>query len=263
MNKLFFIALVALATLAGACSDSNDEQARFSIRLTDAPGDYQEVLIDVQEVQINVSSEDSEGGWQTLESTQSGVYNLLDFTNGMDTLLVDEYLPAGKISQMRLVLGDNNQVKIDDVYYDLATPSAQQSGLKFNIHADLSAGITYKLWIDFDAGRSIVKKGNGGYSLKPVIRTYTEATSGAIKGVVLPVEAKPYVMAISAESDTIGTYADVESGFYLLSGLEAGTYKVKFEPSAEYAEKEIEGVAVQNGLVTEVEAVTLETVVAE
>ncbi|WP_439183275.1 DUF4382 domain-containing protein [Carboxylicivirga taeanensis] len=261
MKNLLKLALISLSVALFSCSDDNG-QARLSIRLTDAPGDYQEVLIDVQAVQINVSAED-ESGWQTLQSTKKGVYNLLDFTNGMDTLLVDEFLPAGKISQMRLVLGDNNKVMIDGEYHDLETPSAQQSGLKFNIHADLTDGITYKLWIDFDAGRSIVKKGNGGYSLKPVIRTYTEATSGAIKGLVTPIESASHVMAISAENDTLGTMADKETGFFMIKGVEPGTYSVTFEPVEGYVGKTIEGVNVEMGVVTDLEVVTLEAVIVE
>jgi hypothetical protein len=67
----------------------------------------------------------------------------LDFTNGLDTLLGSTVLPAGKISQMRLVLGSRNTVNIDGTISDLKTPSAQQSGLKFKIDATLKAGITY------------------------------------------------------------------------------------------------------------------------
>lgn len=252
------VALLSLSIVLFSCADDN-EQARLSIRLTDGPGDYEEVLIDVQEVKINVSDDD-DSGWQSLQSTRKGIYNLLDFSNGIDTLLVDEFLPAGKISQMRLVLGSENKVKIDGEYYDLATPSAQQSGLKFNIHTELKDGITYKLWIDFDAGRSIVKKGNGSYSLKPVIRTYTEATSGAINGNVVPVAAKPYVMAISAENDTLGTYADIETGFFLIKGIEPGTYQVKLEPVDGFQEKTIEGVEVQLGNVTQLGEVTLDVI---
>jgi hypothetical protein len=258
MKNLMTVALLSLSIVLFSCADDN-EQARLSIRLTDGPGDYEEVLIDVQEVKINVSDDD-DSGWQSLQSTRKGIYNLLDFSNGIDTLLVDEFLPAGKISQMRLVLGSENKVKIDGEYYDLATPSAQQSGLKFNIHAELKDGITYKLWIDFDAGRSIVKKGNGSYSLKPVIRTYTEATSGAINGNVVPVAAKPYVMAISAENDTLGTYADIETGFFLIKGIEPGTYQVKLEPVDGFQEKTIEGVEVQLGNVTQLGEVTLDVI---
>lgn len=232
MKKIFLMAS-AVALLFAACNKS-ENKATLSVRLTDAPADYEEVLIDVKEVMINVSTEGDENGWQTMEGMNAGVYNLLDFTNGMDTLLAEQELAAGKVSQMRLVLGDDNQVKKNGEYYELKTPSSQQSGLKFNIHADLVEGVTYKLWIDFDAGRSIVEKGNGTFSLKPVIRTFTEATSGAIKGEVSPVEAKPYVMAISANNDTLATYADTASGKFLIKGVEPGTYTVNLLPIEGY-----------------------------
>ena len=82
-------------------------------------------------------------GWDTVKNINAGIYNLLDFTNGLDTLLGSTVLPAGKISQMRLVLGSRNTVNIDGTISDLKTPSAQQSGLKFKIDATLKAGITY------------------------------------------------------------------------------------------------------------------------
>jgi hypothetical protein len=42
------------------------------------------------------------------------------------------------------------------------------------------------MYFDFD-NKSIVKLGNGGYKLKPVIRTVETAISGAIKGTT-PIE---------------------------------------------------------------------------
>jgi len=257
MKKILNWTLIGLAILVSSCT-SDGGGARLNVRLTDAPADYEELLIDVKDVKINVSSGD-QGSWQSLTSVKRGVYNLLDFTNGLDTMLVDEVLPVGTIAQMRLVLGSDNKVKINGEYHDLETPSAQQSGLKFNIHAELTEGVIYKLWIDFDAGRSVVEKGNGKYSLKPVIRTFTEATSGAIKGMVKPTEAKPYVMAISAAQDTLGTYADVETGYFLIRGVDAGDYRLVLEPAEPYRKKELsELVNVSIGKVTELPEIVLE-----
>lgn len=259
MKKLIYV-IVALFMFS-ACSDDDDNgsgKAVLSVRLTDAPADYQEVLIDIQDVMINTSEEDNSEDWQSLDIMYPGVYNLLDFTNGLDTLLVERELPAGVISQMRLLLGENNQVKINDTYYDLTTPSAQESGLKFNVHADLIEGIHYTVWIDFDAGRSVVDRGNGEYNLKPVIRAYTEAINGAITGVVDPVEAKPYIMAISVNNDTVGTYADTVSGEFLLEGLDQGEYLLHFDPVEEYMQKTMDGVNVINGQVTELDTVKFE-----
>ena len=248
-----------------SCSNNNDDKGsgmtKFNVYLTDAPGDYEEVLIDIREVRVHVDNADStdEGGWQTLENINEGVYNLLDFTNNMDTLLASDELPAGHISQMRLILGDNNQVKIDGVYHDLKTPSGQQSGLKLNIHADLEEDIEYDIWIDFDADKSIVKAGNSGiYILKPVIRTYTRATSGAIEGTVNPVGSRPYVMAVSSAHDTIGTPADTITGAFMLKGLTEGDYTVVFEPVTGYVKKTMEDVSVTFGVVTDLGTIEIE-----
>ena len=173
------IGILALSIALFSCSDS-EENARLEIRLTDAPGDYEAVYVDIQGVEIHADEGNTSSGWKSLE-VQEGRYNLLEFTNGIDTLLATAVLPAGRISQIRLILGDDNAVKIDGQEIGLTTPSAQHSGLKLNVHAELTEGITYKILLDFDAARSIVKTGSGAYNLKPVIRTVAEATSGLSK----------------------------------------------------------------------------------
>ncbi len=263
MKKIFFLLTLGAMFLLSSCSNSDDNDtnavAKLSVRLTDSPACYEEVLVDIQDVRVHFDGDGDEGGgWQMLEGVNSGIYNLLDFTNGADTLIAEEEFTAGTISQVRLVLGENNQVKIDGVYYDLATPSAQQSGLKLNYHAELEPGVAYSVWLDFDAGRSVVAKGNGSYSLKPVMRIFTEATSGAITGTVMPLEANPYVNAISADADTFSTYVDTVSGYFLIRALPEGDFKVKFSPAEGYQEKEIEEVEVTNGNVTDVGVVTID-----
>ncbi len=258
----FFSVIIGALFIFASCSDENGD-AKLSLRLTDAPADFEEVLIDIQEVRVNMSDNGDESGWISLDGIQSGVYNLLDLTNGMDTVLAEEYLPVGTISQIRLVLGENNKVKKNGEYFDIKTPSAQQSGLKLNVHAELEAGITYRLWLDFDAGRSIVEKGNGTFSLKPVIRTFTEATSGAIKGMITPVETKPYVYAISSAQDTFTTYADTITGYFFIRALPEGDYQLKIEPIDGYQIKEIDDVEVTIGNVADVGEVVIDEVVVE
>lgn len=237
---------ISILMLIMGCSD-NDQKATLQVMLTDAPADYEQVLIDIQDVQIHVSEDENDGEWLSLQ-VNKGIYNLLDFRNGMDTLLAFIELPAGTVSQMRLVLGSENQVKVNGEVIDLETPSSQQSGLKLNIHAALTEGITYKLWIDFDAARSIVHRGSGTYSLKPVIRTFTEATSGAISGNVSPAETITYVEAMM-EGDTLGTYSK-DDGSFLLKAVPQGTWKVLLDPADPYIDTTVEDVNVINGQIT-------------
>ncbi|MHC2990562.1 hypothetical protein OB13_02785 [Pontibacter sp. HJ8] len=230
--KAKFVIPFLLSGLVGfsSCDSDSDSNgtAKMEVRMTDAPGDYDEVNIDIRSVQIHKEVTDSEEGWQTLDQIHPGVYNLLDFANGRDTLLASANLPAGTISQIRLVLGDNNSLKLKDGNtVALKTPSGQTSGVKLQINAELKEDVTYVVLLDFDAAKSIVARGNGQYNLKPVVRTITQAIAGGIKGKVTPADAKPGIYVISAANDTIGGFANDEGNF-LIKGVKAGTYSVKF-----------------------------------
>lgn len=246
-----------------SCSKNSNtnfsSSSSMSVYLVDGPAAYDKVYIDIQSLQVKASTDASESEWQTLAIPRTGIYNLLNFKNGLDTLLGSIQLPAGRISQLRLILGSNNSVVLNGVSYPLTTPSAQQSGLKLAINADLLSGIDYKIWIDFDAARSIVQTGSGSYNLKPVIRTFTKAESGAIKGIVLPVAAKGWVFAIANVTDTVSTTpADLFSGVFILRGIPASTYKVVFHATAgTFRDTTFTGVTVTTGNITDVGTLTL------
>jgi len=251
--------LIVLATLSilsfTACKKSSspgNPSYPMQMRMTDATGPYDAVYIDVHEVDVN--SQNGDNGWVAL-STHAGVYDLTKLTNGVDTLLASGTLPSGNISQVRLVLGPNNTVVYKGQSYPLQTPSAQQSGLKLQVHYTMTAGVTYVVLMDFDASQSIVNEGNGGFLLKPVIRTSTSATSGAIKGMVSPASVNPAVYAISGV-DSVGIYTDV-NGNYMFSGLAAGTYNVAFVPAPPLNIKVVNGVVVTNGNVTNMGTVSI------
>jgi hypothetical protein len=261
-RRILWLSLVPMAAgilVFTACRKSNSTEgsATLQVRLTDAPGNYDAVYIDVEKVEVNVSSDTgATGGWVTVPMLRPGIYNLLDFRNGIDTVLASVNLAAGKLSQMRLTLGDSNSVVINGQSYSLKTPSAQQSGLKFNIHATLTSGILYRLWIDFNAGSSIVTTGNGGYILKPVIRTYSEAIGGSIKGAVLPGVANPEVWAVQG-TDTLLALPDSATGAYLISGVAAGSWTINYHALDSLYKDTTFTVSVSTGAVTNAGTTTL------
>lgn len=251
------IILFSAVLLVQSCK--KEGSSRLTVYLTDAPADYDAVTIEVVGLQIKASSEQGESGWQSLPmSTIPSYYNVLDFTNGMDTLLSSIELPAGKVSQLRLILGDNNTITVNGVTEPLPldVPSGEQSGLKFNIHADLVAGIEYKLWIDFDVTRSIVVNGTGGHILKPVLRTFTEETSGAIKGIVSPIAANATVSATNG-TDILSAIPDPVTGEFLIRGVAAGTWTVTIDANNGYIDQTVNNVAVSIGQVTDVGSIIL------
>ncbi len=226
------LTLVSLTVLNSCKKDeTSNGNARLQVYLTDDPGDYEAVYIDVKDVQINVTG-DSSNGWQSLKGVNAAVYVVLKLVNDDDTLLTDSNIPSGRLHQLRLVLGTENYVKIEGTsqLIKLETPSAQQSGLKLNIQQDVVDGILYTITLDFDVSKSIVKTGNGKYILKPTIRTILNAAGGSIKGVVMPKTFQSAVYAVQGVDTVASTFTDSDGG-YLLRGLAAGTYGVFYKPS--------------------------------
>src|ERR1700733_5317904 len=115
-KRLFILLTAAAGTgfFLFSCNKNNSTgSGHLQVMLTDGPAEYDAVYIDVQKVEVNVSSDSGTStGWQTVNLLRPGVYNLLAFSNGIDTLLAAADLPAGTLSQMRLVLGPNNSVII-------------------------------------------------------------------------------------------------------------------------------------------------------
>ena len=224
------LAMVLCAALFfGACSKSDSAgggTAQLDLRLTDAPGAYDALYLDIQGVEFHTD----EGGWTTVDAVVPGIYNLLELRNGVDTLIARATLPSGTLSQVRFILGEGNAVVVDGQEHPLKVPSGEQSGLKFNVHQELMPEGSYTVWTDFDAQRSIVHTGNGSYMLKPVIRVFTALTNGRIKGVIAPMELNPVIYAIS-QTDTVSAFPD-EDGFFLLSGLSEQDYMVIAQPDS-------------------------------
>jgi len=249
MKKLSgLLIIIALAFFSCKKESSNDSgNSRLTFRLTDAPGAYDKVDIDIIGAQAIIND-----SIINLD-VNKGIYNLLDFVNGKDTVIVDQQIPSGTLSQIRLILGENNSIKTGGVTSGLKTPSAQQSGLKLNVHADFLQGIGYEYVIDFDATRSIVKTGNGSFILKPVLKVFTKAVTGAVSGIVSPVKAKPVIYAISAKLDSVSTAADTISGKFMFRGLNPGVYKLSFVPKSPYKDTTLTNVTVSTAVITKLD----------
>ena len=257
-----------------SCDDNKLEeiaknQPTISVRLVDAPGDYEEVNVEIVDVMIKMDNDnDDDNGWISLEANNE-VVNLLDFTGGFSKVLVERFpVPAGTLSQMRLVLGDGNTIVIEgdndnSETFDLKTPSAQQSGLKLKLNTIIEEGFTYDFIIDFDVEKSIVRAGNSGnIILKPVLYASAEANSGIIEGVVSPNDVPSMVSVLVDDNGTpeiddddfvITAYTDEVTGAFALWGVPAGTYEVIATPindETDYSYGKAIDVIVTNGEVT-------------
>ncbi|WP_372638878.1 DUF4382 domain-containing protein [Fodinibius sp.] len=275
IQSIFVFGAVILIAVSCKDVDFNGPQhgkAQMNVKLTDAPGDYQEVNVEVQGLRIHYTpfsddtvnvDPDKDGKWIDLPVDPMTI-NLLELTNGVDTLLSSADLDPGHYQELRLILGHDNTVMVDDELHDLKVPSGQQSGYKIKFKTELEAGEELDVIIDFDASRSVHKAGRSGkYILKPVLKAFVEngekAEAGSISGTVEPVDARPTVFAV-AGSDTISsTHADTTDGGFMLRGLEEGLYDLVIEPANDqYSATTETGVSVESGSETNLDPIVLD-----
>lgn len=247
-------ALLAIGLAAcGGGGGGTDASATGTLRLslTDAPTcGYDNVFVTVEKVRVHASSTaaDADGGWSEVVLATPQRVDLLTLTNGTLLPLGQTQLPAGKYTQMRLVLGSTppagspagtlaNSIKpTGGTETALTTPSGMQSGLKMNIDIDVPADKVADFAIDFDACKSFVKAGNSGqYLLKPVL-SVIPILSDAGQRIVGYVDAAAATAgtAVSAQVNGVpvrATTANATTGQFVLYPVPAGNYDLVINAS--------------------------------
>ena len=273
-NNVLMVALLLFAILGfQSCSDATEKPektSRLQLKLVDAPGDYQEVNVEIIDVLYNSTEDD--GGWTSItpDDFTPIIVDLTELIAGNELLLSDVLVPSGMLKQIRLVLGNDNTLVIEGEteVINLDTPSAQQSGLKLKINTELEPGYSYTFILDWDVQKSIVKAGNSGkYILKPVIRVNAEVNSGSIKGNVIgkpivsdgadtiPLEGAVVRVTTVGGDDITGTVTD-KNGNFIIQGLDAREYKIKIEHN-KYISYESEKINVMVGDTTDTGTIEL------
>jgi len=199
-NFIIILFLLALAIFISGCigiltTPEDDSIApgrgRLEIYLTDAPGDYLEVNITISKIEAHIAGEGDED-WDVLKEWMIGAEPTFDLKKLEDVsiLLASLELEPNKYTQLRLFLkgGEEDAWIILEgsegpegptLTEFLEIPSVYQTGIKLIHPFEINGGQTTELTIDFDAEKSIIKTGNGGYKLKPVIKVITGSTDEA------------------------------------------------------------------------------------
>jgi hypothetical protein len=178
---------------------------------------------------------DSATGWRDITLDPPRRIDLLTLGNGLLTELGRTSLPAGRYTQLRLVLADNssatplaNAVKPTGAAETaLSTPSAQQSGLKLPVAIDVAANRQADFVVDFDACNSVVRAGNSGNTiLKPVLHGMPLVTSG-VQGRIDAALAGPQTLVSLQQGGRIVKSAVPDSGgAFVLSPVAVGNYQL-------------------------------------
>jgi hypothetical protein len=178
------VLILALAALAGCDGQSPNAMTSFSVKLKDAPGDVEQAMVTISEVDLIGS-----GGVQVLTQTPTTV-DLLTLAATTATLVQDVEVPSGSYEQLRFkitgaCLAVENGSGGSDVFatdgYDatqcggeatglLQAPSFAQSGLKVTMAGNALelTGPEKVVLVDFDVSQSFGHEA-AGWVMHPVV----------------------------------------------------------------------------------------------
>ena len=200
---------------------------------------FDAVNVTVSKVRVHQSADatENDSGWSEITLNPARKINLLNLTNGVLDDLGQTSLPAGHYTQLRLVLSANTGTTIANsvvlsgttTEIQLVTPSAVQSGIKLINEFDVGAGEHVDLVLDFDASKSVIKRGNGTYALKPVIRIIPVTLNG-IGGFIDPSLSGGNVLVTAQLNGEVvrSTSPNALTGEFFLARLATGNYEVVF-----------------------------------
>ena len=274
-------AVIAMVLVFSACTKSGvNGNSSVAVFLTDGPGDFDAVNIDIQKVEVKVDkdekhkhddnrngldddkddhlkSKDDFGEWIDLGFAPK-VIDVLSLRNGIETQLGTANVDAGTVRKIRITLGTKNSVVKAGVTSDLLLDSQTSNFLYiklFDNHRERGNRNDVKVWVDFDIASSIVEA-NGKFYLKPVLRPFCNSNFGEIEGKVLPLDAKA-VVRVSDGAGFNGVALPNRDGEFKIRGLNDGTYTVTVEGLAPYKSQTISNVVVKKGEDTKIGTITL------
>lgn len=212
--------VLAMVCLVG-CDSSSDEGARVRILLTDAPGDIAEAYVTIDRVELVGDDEEDRGAFVLMDEPIR--LNLIELQDGITETLGDRRVPVGAYSQIRLIVSETADVKLEDgTTFNLKAPSAAQSGIKVNVpdFDTENGGDIVEVVLDFNVERSFVKAGaSGKYIFKPVVRAQSIAVNEIAEELI---EVSGQIDAVDAGANSL-TVEGVELALKPYTVIEDGT----------------------------------------
>lgn len=231
-------------------------QNELKIMLTDDPSQvFDSIFIDIQRVEVRVKDSLGVEHWDTL-SIRTGLYNILNFRNGLDTLLASGFVPRGSIEKIRITLGTASYAMFNGIITPLPIPAGLNViTVSVDDDVDHDDHNRLRLWLDFD-GHSSIEFRNGRFELRLRIGHFSHHSSGEVEGKIKPSAAFPVVIKAVAGTDTLTAIPDRE-GEFKIRGIRTSTAKLIITPSNGYKDSVINNILIRRGDDTDLGTIVL------
>ena len=159
LKSLFFTLIVLICFSSCTKDDVNaDSQlAGISVKLKSTAGEFDKVYLEIDDVQLKVKEdENASNAWVSLNAINTGTYNIFDLRDDSELQLVDHFeIKSAYIYEIRLVLGDNNFIDINNTLYSLDVSGLGNATPSNLVKIELIPKHLYDFIIDIDIDKSV------------------------------------------------------------------------------------------------------------
>ncbi|APY08284.1 hypothetical protein BWZ20_08220 [Winogradskyella sp. J14-2] len=137
--------------------EDNSKSTQITVNLKSSSQSQGKVYFDIQDIQIRIEENpNSTSSWKSLNTINQGVFNVSDLKVDNTLLLVDDFeFEATYVYEIRLVLGDNNFMDINNVLHSLDVETLGNATPSNLIEMQLHSKRRYDIVIDIDLDKSI------------------------------------------------------------------------------------------------------------
>ncbi len=157
LSRIIFILSICFVSCSKDDLNVDKNLTSITVKLKSTTGELNKVYIDIEDVQLKVIKD---GGlshtWMSLNAINAGTYNAYDLKESNPLLLVDDMeIEADYVDEIRLVLGDNNFVNINNVLHSLDVSNLGNATPSNLIRTQLNSKRRYDVVVDIDIDQSV------------------------------------------------------------------------------------------------------------
>ncbi len=136
--------------------DIAENVTSMTVKLKSTSQSHDKVYFDIQDVQLKINNEEDPSSWLSLNALNTGVHDVCTLDENTPLLLVDDLeIEAHYVYEIRLVLGENNFMDINNVLHSLDVANSGNATPSNLIKSQLNPMRRYDVVIEIDVDASI------------------------------------------------------------------------------------------------------------
>ena len=158
LKSLLLILMFSLCCTNCSKDDASVDKnvTSLTVKLKSTTNTLDKVYVDIEDVQLKISDDNSQDAWLSLGAVNQGTYNACDLMADNPLILVDDLeIEARYAYEIRLILGDNNFIDINQVLHSLDVTELGNAAPSNLINIQLNPKRRYDLVIDIDVDASV------------------------------------------------------------------------------------------------------------